>query len=361
VRDACATVAPLRTSCPEALPRGPRPELDVSIASYRHASFFTVTSGGEYYGDPTRNRPPGYFGVVAAAGDLTGAAPAAWRRGHAATVRVSDDAMRARGRPPLDFGTRRWFGVTGRLELAPERPYTPFSDDVVFRWGDGRRARAVALSAWQPLGETVATLKVMLGRVLRTAPPPPPRAARPIRGALPNGLVATRLPRWATEACAALPRVSGHCPGLIPLARAPLLQVTVAPAIRTHQGGTEDLLSIEWGGEDSSRPARNRPPGFLHLEVSAGRVGPIRAFLGHTSAPRNGVMRGRGFIGERPVAFGPRTWRGHSGVLVLGDCYGNHLCFRWREGGVRRQIDLHGWEPFTETVATLRRIVASTP
>jgi hypothetical protein len=48
-------------------------------------------------------------------------------------------------------------------------------------------------------------------------------------------------------------------------------------------------------------------------------------------------------------------------VLVFGDCWGNHLCYRWREAGTARQLDLHGWEPFTETVAVLRRMVDSTP
>jgi len=45
---------------------------------------------------------------------------------------------------------------------------------------------------------------------------------------------------------------------------------------------------------------------------------------------------------------------------VLGDCYGDHLCFRWRVAGRAYQIDLHGWEPFLQTVAALRRIVSST-
>ena len=73
-------------------------------------------------------------------------------------------------------------------------------------------------------------------------------------------------------------------------------------------------------------------------------------------------MRGRGYeAAPPPLGFGRRDWNGRHGVLVLGDCFANHLCFRWRERGVGYQIDLHGWEPFTQTVASLRAIVASLP
>jgi hypothetical protein len=72
------------------------------------------------------------------------------------------------------------------------------------------------------------------------------------------------------------------------------------------------------------------------------------------------MMRGRTYAGAGPVPLGHRTWGGHRGLLVLGDCYGNHVCFSWRAAGARYQIDLHGWEPFPNAVAALRRIVSST-
>jgi hypothetical protein len=64
--------------------------------------------------------------------------------------------------------------------------------------------------------------------------------------------------------------------------------------------------------------------------------------------------------GLAPVPLGRRTWGGHHGLLVLGDCFGNHLCFRWRAAAAAYHIDLHGWEPFPETVSAPRRIVSST-
>jgi hypothetical protein len=67
------------------------------------------------------------------------------------------------------------------------------------------------------------------------------------------------------------------------------------------------------------------------------------------------------------VDLGDARWNGRSGRLVLAPPYprgginGNHLLFRWREGGTRYQLSLHAWEPLTETVAALRAIVGSLP
>jgi hypothetical protein len=40
--------------------------------------------------------------------------------------------------------------------------------------------------------------------------------------------------------------------------------------------------------------------------------------------------------------------------------YGDHVIFRWKIGGVEYMISIHGWEPFTQAISTLRKIVAST-
>jgi hypothetical protein len=74
------------------------------------------------------------------------------------------------------------------------------------------------------------------------------------------------------------------------------------------------------------------------------------------------MMAGREGEAAAPVVrLESSNWRGNSGSLVLGDCFGNHLCYRWRQGDAILQVDVHGWEPFTETVATLRQIVQSIP
>jgi hypothetical protein len=55
------------------------------------------------------------------------------------------------------------------------------------------------------------------------------------------------------------------------------------------------------------------------------------------------------------------------GSLILAPPYlyggmaGNHLIFRWNEGGRSYAVSIHAWEPFLATVETLRRIVQSIP
>jgi hypothetical protein len=82
-------------------------------------------------------------------------------------------------------------------------------------------------------------------------------------------------------------------------------------------------LVMEWlEGLGSFPPGTQSAAGFMHLEVSGGA-----AASGHFQKPavrpRVGKMRGRGFLGAGAVPFGRRTWGGHPGLLVLGDCYGN--------------------------------------
>jgi hypothetical protein len=40
---------------------------------------------------------------------------------------------------------------------------------------------------------------------------------------------------------------------------------------------------------------------------------------------------------------------------------GDHLIFYWRQNATDHMITLHGWEPFTQVVATLHAIVLSAP
>jgi hypothetical protein len=70
---------------------------------------------------------------------------------------------------------------------------------------------------------------------------------------------------------------------------------------------------------------------------------------------------------KRAVYLGRVRWAGRAGELVLappfplGGMNGNHLAFRWRARGREHAVTLHGWEPFLETVGTLRAIARSTP
>jgi hypothetical protein len=246
----------------------------------------------------------------------------------------------------------------GQLMLAPSRGRSAlvYFHYLVFRWREAGSEVAIGLHAWEPFRETVQTLHAMVERLddvpsTRIAMPRAP-GSHPVSMAPP--------PEWFTRACRSL-RTRLICPTRIPVGPTTYVSVLFEPRWRSSQGKADDLLGVEWGAPGPD-PARNRPPGFAHLELAAGGV----SLAGHADAgpvaPRNGMMAGRESEAASPaVKLVSSSWDGHRGTLVLGDCFGNHLCYRWRQAGTNLQVDLHGWEPFTETVAALRQIVQSIP
>jgi hypothetical protein len=150
------------------------------------------------------------------------------------------------------------------------------------------------------------------------------------------------------------------CPRLIP-------RVPGWNTYPSYGNPVTSTFGMERGGEFPGKPELSRPPSMLHFELTAtrGRVGEVLPFSwprGRGIQARNGLAR---MDRNGPVALGAALWGGRHGSLVLappfptGGSQGNHLIFRWREGGVTYFLGLHSWEPFLETVATLRKIVRS--
>jgi hypothetical protein len=131
-----------------------------------------------------------------------------------------------------------------------------------------------------------------------------------------------------------------------------------------------NTFGLEHGGEFPGKPELSRPPGMLHFELSAGRGRAARRILAF-GWPRAGAVHPKnGLVREKrgqPVLLGNAVWNGRRGSLVLapsfplGGSQGNHPIFRWRTRGVTYFLGLHAWEPFVETVATLRRMVMRLP
>ncbi|MDQ3857907.1 MAG: hypothetical protein M3327_05590 [Actinomycetota bacterium] len=186
-------------------------------------------------------------------------------------------------------------------------------------------------------------------------------------------LVTKRLPRTRTPVelmpmpAAALRRcrrselMRPACP-----ARVPRVSLTGIEAGVYHDFPNRDAhaFNLQWGGEYRGTPELNRPPGMLHLVILAGsRVSSPFALTTPTPI-RDGVIREPR---NRGILFPSVRWAGRRGVLVLAPPYGlggvegNHLIFRWSEGDTQYALSLHAWEPFRETVATLRRVIASLP
>jgi hypothetical protein len=179
-----------------------------------------------------------------------------------------------------------------------------------------------------------------------SAPGPPGTTTAPEPPAPDVALVPT--PEDALAACRSSPLLRRACPRLVPEApyhqRPEVYVVEVRPAGR----GSPETFNLQWGAEDPARPERNRPPRLSHLVVVAGRAGT--------------TLRGVEMSVLRRA-----TWEGRRGTLLLaapyprGGLMGDHLIFRWRDGGREYAASLHAWEPFRETVGTLEAVVASMP
>lgn len=364
IREACGSFpASFRSFCPSAVPAGPRAlTLSMVLATPRYpVNLLQLEAGGEFFGDQRRNRPPRYVGIFLANGEVKRALAELFPSAGAPVVGVRDGLTRGRRPKAVALGVRRWAGFDGDLFLAPSEGRIPlvYFNYLLVHWRDGSGEHLIGLHEWEPFHETVQILHALVDRL--KAAPAEPLAYRGTKTA--GDVVATTLlPRWALLACRSL-RTRPICPNRIPAANASFIDVFYEPGWRSGPPSKqEDLLSLSWGAPYENQPTKDRPPRFLHLELAAGAVPVDRHFQHPVVQVHDGLMRGRGYeAAPPPLPLGERDWNGRRGALVLGDCFGNHVCFRWRDRGVGYQIDLHGWEPFTQTVAVLRAVVDSLP
>jgi hypothetical protein len=155
------------------------------------------------------------------------------------------------------------------------------------------------------------------------------------------------------------------CPRLVPRVRAAYLSNL---SVELTGRWVLDVFNLERGGEYPQHPERNRPPRMAHVVAVAGsveRLAPFREPRGGRGVPlRDGLMRR---ARAAPISFGRVRWAGRVGALYLmpsfprGGMLGNHLVLSWRQNARRYALSLHGWEPLTESVRTLRRMVESLP
>ena len=183
------------------------------------------------------------------------------------------------------------------------------------------------------------------------------------------------IPRRVSKACAAQKLIRPICPGLIPktphVAGMTLRVIQAKPSLKNRVCFAEFNLVV--GGESPHNPERNRPShSFFHVALAAGWFGSTSPFpfpqseVTHRTGEhlRNGEMYDQR---DRPISFGQRDWNGISGYLFLappeelGGLFGNHLVYYWESRGVNYIFSLHSWEPLTQAVATLHRLLDTIP
>lgn len=151
---------------------------------------------------------------------------------------------------------------------------------------------------------------------------------------------------------------------------------------QTFEQGRHWTFTAEVGSGPYRDPSDNEPPGFVHVVVQGGDLSDaFETFMYSTMKsfePRDGLMgsdeRERraalGQMGQTPMGLflGTETWDGLTGEIVLAppftavdSIHADHVMFVWHVSGLDYVLSLHAWEPFTQSVATLRAVVASLP
>ncbi|MGH2730110.1 MAG: hypothetical protein ACRDJI_05810 [Actinomycetota bacterium] len=169
------------------------------------------------------------------------------------------------------------------------------------------------------------------------------------------------LPAKQLRKCEAISRLRPACPTRILRREQPGFPArgrAFSYASRSH------IFFFEWGAPYPGLSAKNAPPRFFHINVRGGDLTDAFGFVWPeektpTASPQ--PKRRRATFIERV------TWSGKPGALVLAPSYpvggidGDHLIFRWTDGGRDYAISIHAWMPLAETITALQAIVATMP
>jgi hypothetical protein len=303
--------------------------------------------------------------VVAAAAAFAGPAPAdcpsgTWIRSQ--TAAWVQRVVAVAGYPVESCTGSAWIAATPRTRFyvwttepwrrSPDlRPYTAAGRLALPTYTDGTRLvwGAQGLGIWIEAG-------------------PSPSNVLPGPTALGWLQIASRLPRRyrAIPMMRVHPAVLARCRSDRRLRPACPARIPRIPGWETYPRKVGGIFGIQLGGELPGRPELMRPPHVLHVEVAVDpdRWVPFRWPTSGAVTPRSGLLR---TDRPKPVLLGRVRWGGRRGSVALapgfpnGGSQGNHVMFRWRSGRETYVVGLHGWEPFREAYATLRRVVASLP
>jgi hypothetical protein len=161
----CRRSKKLPLTCPKLLPRmsQPPPHWETSVCLAGRSGCLGLTwdvldmvDAG--YG----NRPPIWSHISIYAGNLKTAFRFAYPTNGVRPRPL--DGLFAKSRPKALFvGSYRWGGKVGTMVLAPSYPSGgEQGDHLIFRWKRDNIGFAIGLHAWEPLSQTMATLKTMI-------------------------------------------------------------------------------------------------------------------------------------------------------------------------------------------------------
>lgn len=163
------------------------------------------------------------------------------------------------------------------------------------------------------------------------------------------------------------------CPTKLPRAQGYALS-------RIARSASGEYITVQFAaGRPQADYEDNAPPTYVHVVLEAGDLRDAFETFHHPSSGRVFHEWSDALVGKRrrelahkriPEALflGRVNWAGRRGTLVLvpsfddvSSIHADHVLFRRQSGGFSHAVSLHSWEPFRQTVETLRKIVESMP
>jgi len=172
----CERLSLLRAACPRQLPYVDGVTYGISVGQGARYETLSLEVGVPYGAPPfsqlRRNGPPGVVHIVIQSGGLREAFGGFHfdRAVRSRPVRPRDGLLirlvrrsetQRRELKGIYFGRVRWGTHLGQLVLADSADSID-ADHLIFRWREGGVPHALSLHAWEPLLQTVATLRAIV-------------------------------------------------------------------------------------------------------------------------------------------------------------------------------------------------------
>jgi hypothetical protein len=102
-------------------------------------------------------------------------------------------------------------------------------------------------------------------------------------------------------------------------------------------------------------PPPQRPPRLVHLIVSDGDR---PASTAPVSRVDPAIFLRRRYP-QHEIGLAHRHWTRSPATLSLGDCFNDHVCYRWTSRRRHHLVSIHAWSPLTQTLRVFARVVRS--
>ena len=173
-------------------------------------------------------------------------------------------------------------------------------------------------------------------------------------------------PEDVLKTCLSVNLVDAACPRRVPLVDGTYSVRAWSTAAGSETGAGWETLDVSYGHPYLGIRRKNAPPEFAHLVIRAGDLSHAFPFtFPGRDEPAQTITKRPARYRENVIPLGAYDWGGKAGVLILSPpssgtrSPGDHLVFRWRDGGVDYEISLHAWVPLDLARSMLGSIVKS--